>query len=72
MDTMETLAQDIERVKQKAAKRDQARRIDDLVRLIDELSGEMGSYDFVSAVRAKGYDIDACTMTLSRRNITTH
>ena len=47
-------------------------RLTQLVRLIDELSGEMGSSGFRDAVRQKGYDIDACMATLSRRGICTN
>ena len=44
-------------------------RLAQLVRLIDELSSEMGSSDFRETMRAKGYDIDACTATLQARGV---
>ncbi|ACI54427.1 hypothetical protein Rleg2_1133 [Rhizobium leguminosarum bv. trifolii WSM2304] len=72
MNTLEPFAQIAERAKRNAARREQDRRLNDLVQLIDDLSAEMGSYDFVTALRAKGYNIEADGMALSRRGITTH
>jgi hypothetical protein len=60
------------RAKQRADRRRHNDKIQELVSLIDDLSGEMGSYDFVTAVRAHGYNIEADGMALSLRGITTH
>lgn len=60
------------RAEQNARRRIQQQKVVELVGLIDELSGEMGASDFVTAVRAHGYNIEADGMALIRRGITTH
>jgi hypothetical protein len=47
----------------------QNQRLAQLVRLIDELSGEMGSSVLREHLRTKGYDIDADTGILARRGV---
>lgn len=69
MDAFEIITQ---RAQHNAKRRLQNRKVEELVTLIDELSGEMGSADFVVAVRAHGYNIEADCMALGRRGITTH
>jgi hypothetical protein len=60
------------RAEQNARRRIHQQKIVELVGLIDELSGDMGVSDFVTAVRAHGYNIEADGMALIRRGITTH
>lgn len=55
---------------ERAKRRLQQSKIVDLVALIDELAGEMGSGPFREAVRALGYDIDACHSTVTARGVT--
>lgn len=57
------------KAQQEAARRLQTQKLRQLVELIDDLSGEMGSSDFREAVRLFGYDIDACAATLGRRGV---
>jgi hypothetical protein len=45
------------------------RRIGELARLIDDLSGEMGVTAFREAIRKHGYDVDANTGMLARRGV---
>ncbi|MBR0721782.1 hypothetical protein [Bradyrhizobium manausense] len=45
------------------------RRIGELARLIDDLSGEMGSAAFRDAMRLHGYDVDADLGMLLRRGV---
>jgi hypothetical protein len=48
---------------------DHKRRVGELARLIDELSGEMGVGEFREAIRLHGYDIDADLGMLLRRGV---
>lgn len=57
------------RAKERADKRLQQQKLTELVALIDELSGEMGSADFRDAIRKHGYDVDACAFTIAGRGI---
>jgi len=45
------------------------RRVGELARLIDDLSGEMGSAAFRDAIRKHGYDVDADLGMLLRRGV---
>lgn len=67
---MEPFEQVAQRAQEKAVRRLQQSKIVELVGLIDELSGEMGSGRFREAVRALGYDIDACHYTVTARGVT--
>ena len=66
---LEHYKQLFERATANANRQRQQQRIVELVGLIDELSGEMGSGDFRTAVRLHGYDIDACLLTLGQRGV---
>ena len=48
---------------------DHKRRVGELARLIDELSGEMGVSEFRDAIRKHGYDVDADLGMLLRRGV---
>lgn len=63
-------AEDLARRRAANALEFQTRRLDQLTRLIDELSGEMGSWEFVLAMRERGYDIDADRGAITRRQAT--
>lgn len=51
---------------------DHKRRVGELARMIDELSGEMGSAAFRDAIRKHGYDVDADLGMLLRRGVDRH
>lgn len=48
---------------------DHKRRVGELARFIDELSGEMGVPAFRDAIRKHGYDVDADLGMLLRRGV---
>ncbi|MDF0584732.1 hypothetical protein [Bradyrhizobium yuanmingense] len=48
---------------------DHKRRVGELARCIDELSGEMGVAAFRDAIRKHGYDVDADLGMLLRRGV---
>lgn len=66
---MEPFAAIAERARKNVERREQATRIAELVREIDELSGKMGTAAFRDAVRLLGYDIDADLGMLFRRGV---
>lgn len=67
--TMEPFAALAERVKQNSLQKQQTQRVAELARMIDELSGEMGSGSFRDAIRKHGYDVDADLGMLLRRGV---
>lgn len=66
MNTLQSLHQyGIDRVD----RTNQRRKLMELVSLIDELSGDMGSMQFVEQVRKLGYNIEVDHAVLERRGV---
>ncbi|WP_398472841.1 hypothetical protein [Tardiphaga sp.] len=58
-----------EQARQQSLFKEQQRRVAEIARQIDEVSGEMGSNAFVDAIRTHGYDVQADLGMLSRRGV---
>lgn len=69
LQTMEPFAALAERARRTSLNKEMERRVADLARTIDEISGEMGVPAFRDAIRKHGYDVDADTGMLCRRGV---